>query len=429
MALLRDPLADYQNASKRARFDTSSPSESEILRLVSQRETYRQARRFAESDSIREELKSMGVELFDKEKEWRASDGRRGTLFTAGPGECALTEMEIQERIRDREDARKAKDWVRGDSIRDELRAQGVELDDKEACWRTSNGRSGNYSGAPRPPAGTTIRKLVAERERLRAAQDFDAADDLRRQLAGLSVELFDNERLWRTKDGQQGVIITGGCEVDCRLSDFEISNQVVAREDARSQKNWAQADAIRDDLRAQGVELLDNQRIWCTTDGRHGSFTPGQPAPPIQVPSSGGGLGAAPAARGITPPVSSPLMPALGSEASTVAAVLQLLAPQMTQQLQQQGLMAPAPAPAHHVPTSSVTTSAPSGQPFSDASIQALVMGREAARERHDWAAADAIRSDMRAHGVDVWDKEKVWRANDGRSGAITRPSPAFMV
>jgi len=428
-----DPL-DYQAAAKRARVDPGAASEPEILRLVAQREAHRQARRFAESDSIREELRAMGVELFDKEKEWRAADGRRGTLFTAGAQECVLMESEIQDRIRDREEARRSKDWVRGDAIRDELRLQGVELDDKEAVWRTSNGRTGNYSGAPRPPAGTQIRRLVAERERLRSAQDFESADDLRRQLAALGVELFDSERLWRTSDGQQGVIITGGCEVDCRLSDFEITNHVVAREDARSQKNWAQADAIRDDLRAQGVELLDNQRVWCTTDGRHGSFTPGQAAPPIQIPSKTSSVGMA-APLMSAPPQAAPggaglgnaLVSALGGNDAAVAAVLQLLAPQMTQQYQPQLAPALAPAPAPRLPTSAVTSS-PSALTFCDHSITALVMGREAARERHDWAAADNIRNDLRTHGVDVWDKEKLWRANDGRSGVITRPTSGFL-
>eukprot|EP00414_Alexandrium_minutum_P011858 CAMPEP_0113833004 /NCGR_PEP_ID=MMETSP0328-20130328/7678_1 /TAXON_ID=39455 /ORGANISM="Alexandrium minutum" /LENGTH=77 /DNA_ID=CAMNT_0000801249 /DNA_START=29 /DNA_END=259 /DNA_ORIENTATION=- /assembly_acc=CAM_ASM_000350 len=77
-------MEEYQT-SKRARLDSGEgPTEMEILRLVAQRESMRQARRFPESDAIREELRSMGVELYDKEKEWRCRDGRRGMLFTAG---------------------------------------------------------------------------------------------------------------------------------------------------------------------------------------------------------------------------------------------------------------------------------------------------------------------------------------------------------
>merc|ERR1719461_2380235 len=108
-------------AAKRARLDFDAPSEAEILRLVAQRQSFRQARRFAESDSIREELRSMGVEVYDKEKEWRSRDGRRGMLFTAGPMECALSDQEIQELVREREEARRQKDWDRADAIRDDL--------------------------------------------------------------------------------------------------------------------------------------------------------------------------------------------------------------------------------------------------------------------------------------------------------------------
>mmetsp|Transcript_27656 Transcript_27656/g.87894 ORF Transcript_27656/g.87894 Transcript_27656/m.87894 type:complete len:411 (-) Transcript_27656:191-1423(-) len=403
-----------------------APREEEILRLVAERESLRQARRFAESDAIREELRMMGVELYDKEKEWRARDGRRGALFTAGPIECMLTDADISELIRSREEARKQKDWEQADLLRDDLRSKGVELDDREGIWRTSNGRSGRYSGTPLQSsvAGPTIRKLVAERERLRAAQDFDAADELRRQLASVGVEIFDNERIWRTADGQQGVIITGGHEVDCLLSDADISARVTQREEVRSSKNWTQADAIRDELRQHGVELLDNQRVWCTTDGRHGTYGGTQ----LQAQPVAGQLVAA--QRGLMPTAPATGVPALNANVAAQVAVglAALLAPQTQQrpQLPQLPQAAPVVPPVPARMPSSAVTSSPSTATFSTASIIALVNGRERAREKHDWEAADAIRGDLRSHGVDVWDKEKIWRANDGRNGAIQRPPSA---
>jgi len=393
-------MDNYLSSAKRPRLD-DGPPETEILRLVAQRESCRQARRFAESDAIREELRTMGVELYDKEKEWRCRDGRRGVLFTAGPQECMFTDQEIVERINDREQARKSKEWERADIIRDELRRAGVELDDKEMCWRTASGRMGTYAGnRPRPLAGVTIRKLVAERERLRANQDYDAADDLRKQLLSLGVELFDNERLWRTADGQQGVIITGGHEVDCKLTNSEIATRVTEREAARSQKNWAQADAIREELRRQGAELLDHQRVWCTTDGRHASYS-GGPNPHFP---------------GGTMSDTTSLVNALSSIAAMVQQPQRQQTPQMRPPLS-------APLSQNRTPSAAPAASTQSGTSFSDASINAMVTGREHARERHDWAAADAIRADLRSHGVEVWDKEKTWRANDGRSGTIPRP------
>lgn len=369
-------------SAKRARIDAETIPESEILRLVALRESARQARRFSESDAIRDELRAVGIELYDKDKEWKAKDGRKGKLFTAGPTECVLSDMEIQDRINEREEARKNKDWAQADALRDELRIMGVELEDRTSTWRTSGGRDGKYSMAPdsRPLDGSVVKKIIAERERLRSAKEFEAADELRRQLASFGVEVFDDERVWKSADGQQGVIISGGHEVDCFLSESEIAARVVQREEARTAKNWAQADAIRDQLRKQGVELLDNQRQWCTTDGRHGMYA----SAAAKMATAGGGSSMSRSAATLT---SSWLQP-------------QQSAPPLLQVISQ--------------PQEPTT--------LSDASIIALITGREKARERHDWAGADAIRSDLRSRGVEVWDKEKVWRASDGRSGTITR-------
>jgi len=447
--------------AKRARLDDiASPSEDEILSLVAKRESARQARRFAESDLIREELRSMGVELYDKEKIWRTRDGRRGTLFTAGAGECSLSDAEIQEYIREREDARSAKDWTRSDQLRDTMRQMGVELNDKDSIWRTSSGRSGTYGGGPvqpKPAAATheaikslgplgvnSIQKLIAERERLRAAQDFESADEMRRQLAALGVEIFDNERIWRTTNGEQGIIITGGHQVVCNLSDFDIASRVQQREDARNNKDWGSADTIRDELRQHGVELLDNQKVWSTTDGRQGYYD-GQPIaiaqhhplmPAMTQATAGGGSNAVAMAQALaahTPQFTGVTEDAVaaaaaaqlagGGNAAAMAQVQALLVQQ--QQLQQQQVQQMLPSP-NSSPTNLVPRTPPppaSGMTWSSASILALVNGRELARDRHDWEAADAIRADLRSHGVDVWDKEKVWKASDGRSGIICRP------
>eukprot|EP00343_Euplotes_focardii_P009646 CAMPEP_0205824626 /NCGR_PEP_ID=MMETSP0206-20130828/21852_1 /ASSEMBLY_ACC=CAM_ASM_000279 /TAXON_ID=36767 /ORGANISM="Euplotes focardii, Strain TN1" /LENGTH=48 /DNA_ID= /DNA_START= /DNA_END= /DNA_ORIENTATION= len=36
----------------------------------------------------------------------------------------------------EREEARKVKDWTRADALRDEVRAKGVEIFDKQRQWR-----------------------------------------------------------------------------------------------------------------------------------------------------------------------------------------------------------------------------------------------------------------------------------------------------
>lgn len=393
--------------TKRARDEEEDveigPSEPEILRLVAARESARQARRFDEADQVREQLRSMGVELYDKDKSWRSKDGRRGSMFTAGPVECVLSDHEIEARVQQREEARKSKDWDMADRLREDLRSNGVELNDREMTWRTATGRQGTYSGM-QPAAhmsGSQIRRLIAERERHRSTQDFESADAVRQQLQAMGVEVYDNERLWRCSDGRQGFIITGGAEVDCYLSDDEIQSQVLARERMRSMKEWDKADAIRDELRRVGCELLDTTKMWCTTDGRSGTYT-GVPLMTQQSPVT-------------TPKAPSSTRVALAQQAAAHA-------------LQQAGVRVPSYAHGAGNGATNGIGAIGGGNMFSsntigtftDASIQALIRGRERARERHDWVSADAIRTDLRSHGVEVWDKDKIWRAKDGRNGYI---------
>lgn len=388
-------------AAKRLRADHDVPPEGEILRLVSEREGLRQQRRFPESDDIREQLRSMGVELFDKEKEWRCRDGRRGYLFTAGSSVCHLGDTDILNQISQREEARRSKDFGTADMIRDELRKNGVELNDKDRTWQTGNGRSGTYSGTSTQSGqmpGVTIKQLVAERERLRAAQDYDGADELRNQLAQMGVDLNDAEKIWRSTDGQTGVIVTGGADVDCPLNDMEINRMVQQREDKRNSKDWMAADRIRADLRANGVELMDKTKTWVTTDGRSGPYTPAALHP--------GHFGAGPPPS----PMGAPAHGQAGSNAAQQQAALLALAQAAAAQVQ---------AAAHQVPMPGPVAS---GHSLSDASIEALVAGRERCRERHDWSSADSIRADLKAHGVEVWDNNKCWTASNGRFGQIVR-------
>lgn len=375
-------------------------SEVEILRLVAERESARQARRFAESDGIREQLRSMGVELYDKEREWRANDGRRGVLFTAGAVQCSLSDYEITALVASREDARTTKDFSRADNVRDDLRRSGVELDDKTRTWRTGNGRSGSYNGQTTTMlTESEIRSLVADRERARANQDFSSADDIRSRLSSLGVELFDNQRIWRSNDGRQGVIVTGGVEVSrCSLKDSDICARVQAREDARHQKDFSRADTLRDELRRMGVELIDADHRWQTMDGRSGQY--GSESRTSKHSSSGSGSSSADVALSVAKVLQSVVSGSHGGDASAAVAA----------------------ALASVVNGSSGGSGG--GGSLSQASIEALVYGREVERDRRDFAAADMIRQDLRNNGVEVWDKQRTWNCSDGRSGPYTGPN-----
>lgn len=117
-----------------------------IKALVQQREQARSVKDFARSDEIRDELKSLGVEIYDREKMWRAKNGASGVIM-GYHGPNGPTDLEINTLIIQREKARQINDFSTGDMIRDELKAVGVEIFDKEKIWRTKDGRQGTVPG------------------------------------------------------------------------------------------------------------------------------------------------------------------------------------------------------------------------------------------------------------------------------------------
>jgi len=388
-------------------------SEDEILGLVAKREQARQARNYAESDSLREALRNLGVEVYDKEKVWKTHDGRQGVLFTAGPEESSLSTSEIQETIVQRESARSSKDWGQADKLRENLRNLGVELDDKSSTWKTSSGRAGTYAGkvldetqqgAGYLTPGDSTEALVAERERLRASGDYDAADNIRRELSSQGVEVYDADRMWRAADGRTGVIVTGGHQGKCRMKDKDIQRKIKQREEARSAKDWKKADSMRDELRTQGVELIDKQKSWTTTDGRHGNYDGSKSD--YSGGGSGGGCGGN-----------------WGGDSWSGGCGGSGMSNGMGDDWEAANAMAAGNAMASMAAMSMMSPMAAGMRALSDPTIKALIQGRERAREHRDWAASDAIRDDLKCFGVEVWDKDKVWRSSDGRSGTITKP------
>lgn len=119
----------------------------------------------------------------------------------------------------------------------------------------------------------------INEREQARSVKDFATSDLKREELRGAGVDVFDKDRCWKTNDGRQGRIgvsieahLSGGKE---GMSEDEIDARLKEREQARAQKDWATADQIREELRARGIELYDQTSLWKASDGRVGMLPP----------------------------------------------------------------------------------------------------------------------------------------------------------
>ena len=74
-------------------------------------------------------------------------------------------------------------------------------------------------------------------------------------------------------------------------------------------------------------------------------------------------------------------------------------------------------PGGGHHAPPGPIGHG-----PLSNDQIMALLAQRESARIGRDYPRSDAMRDELRNAGVNVDDRDKTWRAADGRTGTIPR-------
>ena len=157
-------------------------SNADLAIKLQERQAAKARRDFAASDAIRSELESLhGIKCVDNTRSWIANDGRRGNLtgpdffslvgtpYADGGGDGgagggggayggaamaaaalppgAMPTETLFAKIAEREQARQARDYPKSDSMRDELRRAGVNIDDKTRVWTASDGRHGTISG------------------------------------------------------------------------------------------------------------------------------------------------------------------------------------------------------------------------------------------------------------------------------------------
>jgi len=143
----------------------------------------------------------------------------------------------------------------------------------------------------PSAPAADVdaIQLLCSQRNELRYQRDFDGADAVRAQLeAEHGVVVYDYKNQWVAPDGSTGALVlktrnqvdsmfqgslelpsVPAAEVPTTLTEEQIMALCRARTAARRSRNYDEADAIRDELAENGVELYDTANAWRTHDGR----------------------------------------------------------------------------------------------------------------------------------------------------------------
>ena len=208
----------------------------------------------------------------------------------------------------------------------------------------------------------------------------------MRDALRARGVDVLDKERIWRSSDGRVGLLTS-------HLQDAEIAALVALREQERSARNFDLADRLRVLANQAGVRLDDKSGTWTADDGRYGTLRAAAAAPPNPY--------AAPVSYAPPNPYAAPPNP--------YAAQPHYAPP-------------PGVAPVYPAPPAAAAA-APSGAhggTLLELEILAIVRAHEEATGRGDGAVQRAFAALLSARGIELDEAAGVWRAADGRQGAL---------
>ena len=142
------------------------------------------------------------------------------------------------------------------------------------------------------------IYNLLLDRELARARGQYDEGDRIRALLARRGVTIDDQWRRWRSRDGRGGrrpsaedsrwaahewneplpraeqdaASASAAVASSGRVHERIFWNRMLDRETARCRGDYTEADNIRNELRAMGVQIDDQRREWRAADGRTGA-------------------------------------------------------------------------------------------------------------------------------------------------------------
>ena len=148
------------------------PNEAQIHALLAERLQAKKSRDFEKADAMRETLRAAGVEVFDRDKLWRAippPEGMGGPPSQPQPPPSKNSQLQyhrapddhqpvdvaaVEALLDERLQAKMQRDFVRADQLRDTIRQQhNVEVHDNDRTWHVSRGVGmppmGRGGGAP----------------------------------------------------------------------------------------------------------------------------------------------------------------------------------------------------------------------------------------------------------------------------------------
>jgi len=241
---------------------SSGPTDVEINTLVIQREKARQANDYLISDMVRDELKVFGVNIFDKDKVWRASDGRSGAvpswdeIMGGAPGGAPAAPIYGAAPMPQSQYGQFGGNDLKSQVVQAALHAASTPANARKVLQMlqslNSGGGAAAAASAPRGPAQggpiQPVKKAVAKS--IPAAQSGNP-------------------------EVQEAVQFINQCAAEGRIADdSEIEWVVTIREKMRQNKDYAASDVLRNALRdSLGVTLKEKEKLWESNDGRQGQI------------------------------------------------------------------------------------------------------------------------------------------------------------
>ncbi|KAL3909312.1 MAG: hypothetical protein SGILL_008134, partial [Bacillariaceae sp.] len=291
---------------------TSSITEDDINRLVSERLASKLNRDFQRADAIQAELLSVGVFVDDRNREWRA-DGKSFRNFAPNvynladasdsPDESSAEEIESLINLRALLKVERL--FQQADGIRDDLIDRfNVHVNDDALQWSVGNLFVGERKWGKQykpyeisrtsavPENADEIQKLVDERDMARVNREFEKADEIRTSLMEQGIMLNDKKRLWQVagadrndsrdrRDRNEPRVFTQRGGGDLSDDDVALINEMLAKRDVfKGNRKFKSADAIRDELADQfNISIDDRATEWHIKDS---AYTMGSDSAPV---------------------------------------------------------------------------------------------------------------------------------------------------
>lgn len=278
-------------------------TQEEAQDLIDKRTECRRNMDYETADAIKAELKASGIDVVDRQNTWSALDGsisgfqqslrassqtRDDAAFEKrrqeNPDPPKLNADQVQKLVDIRTKARRNRNYDLADSIEEDLHKAGIFLNSRANTWKAYDGsiegfQSTDYNvdkpleemrNIPCTLNEDEAQELVDQRAEARSRRDFDMADEIKQQLIQSGIGLFDNENRWVAFDRSiSGAIPLYEMQaIPCTLTLEEVQAMIGDRTAARRVRDFRTADAIKKDLMEGGIQLFDRDNKWQAYDG-----------------------------------------------------------------------------------------------------------------------------------------------------------------